>query len=152
MTKPQNYLRAQRSLRSAWASARSDQSLRCPHEETLGPQLPIERTAKTDQTGRVPRDKLTNFIWSLHGLRERKFVCGVWVTWPRWPPCSCMVNTLGLVCRIEDLSPTKFVQMIPGEWLSFRRFTSKLSWSWWPWPFFLRQGQICFLMLLYGKI
>ena len=20
----------------------------------------------------------------------------------------------------------------PGEWLSFRRFTSKLSWSWWP--------------------
>ena len=29
---------------SAWASAQSDQSLRCPHEETLGPQLPIERT------------------------------------------------------------------------------------------------------------
>ena len=24
----------------------SDQSLRCPHEESLGPQLPIERTAK----------------------------------------------------------------------------------------------------------
>ena len=23
--------------RSAWASAQSDQSLRCPHEETLGP-------------------------------------------------------------------------------------------------------------------
>ena len=30
-------------------------SLRCPHEETLSPQLPIERTAKTDQTGRMPR-------------------------------------------------------------------------------------------------
>ena len=29
-------------------------SLRCPHEETLGPQLPIEGTAKTDQTGRMP--------------------------------------------------------------------------------------------------
>ena len=29
------------------ASAQSDQSLRCPHEETLGPQLPIERTTKT---------------------------------------------------------------------------------------------------------
>ena len=27
---------------SAWASAQSDQSLRCPHEETLGPQLPID--------------------------------------------------------------------------------------------------------------
>ena len=38
---------AQRRHRSACASAQSDQSLRCPHEETLGPQLPIERTAKT---------------------------------------------------------------------------------------------------------
>ena len=38
---------AQRRLRSAWASAQSDQSLRCPHEESLGPKLPIERTAKT---------------------------------------------------------------------------------------------------------
>ena len=28
---------AQRRLRSAWASAQSDQSLRCPHEESLGP-------------------------------------------------------------------------------------------------------------------
>ena len=27
---------AKRRLRSAWASAQSDQSLRCPHEETLG--------------------------------------------------------------------------------------------------------------------
>ena len=35
--------------------AQSDQSLRCPHEETLGPQLPIECTAKTDQTGWIPR-------------------------------------------------------------------------------------------------
>ena len=33
----------------------SDQHLRCPHEESLGPQLPIERIAKTDQTGRIPR-------------------------------------------------------------------------------------------------
>ena len=28
---------------------KSDQSLRCPHEESLGPWLPFERTAKTDQ-------------------------------------------------------------------------------------------------------
>ena len=38
---------AQRRLRSAWASAQTDQRLRCPHEESLGPLLPIERTAKT---------------------------------------------------------------------------------------------------------
>ena len=30
-------------------------SLRCPHEEALGAWLAIERTAKTDQTGRMPR-------------------------------------------------------------------------------------------------
>ena len=33
--------------RSAWASAQSDQSLRCSHEESLGPYLPIERKANT---------------------------------------------------------------------------------------------------------
>ena len=44
--KPTIWLCAQRRLRSAWASAQSDQSLRCPHEERLEPQLPIERTAK----------------------------------------------------------------------------------------------------------
>ena len=27
--------------------AQSDQGLRCPHEETLGPKLHIEQTAKT---------------------------------------------------------------------------------------------------------
>ena len=47
MTKPTKGVCAQRRLRSAWASAQSDQSLRCPHEETLGLKLPIERTAKT---------------------------------------------------------------------------------------------------------
>ena len=35
-----------------------------------------------------------NFIWSLLGKRERKFVCGIWVTRPRWPPFPCMVKTL----------------------------------------------------------
>ena len=47
MTKPTKWLCVQRRLRSAWASAQSDQNFRCPHEKTLRPQLPIERTAKT---------------------------------------------------------------------------------------------------------
>ena len=39
---------AQQRLRSAWASAQSDQSLCRPHEESLGPYLPNkQRTAKT---------------------------------------------------------------------------------------------------------
>ena len=37
MTKPTKWLCTQRRLRSAWASAQSDQSLRCQHEESLGP-------------------------------------------------------------------------------------------------------------------
>ena len=36
-TKPTKWLCAQRRLRSAWASAQSDQSLCCPHEESRGP-------------------------------------------------------------------------------------------------------------------
>ena len=39
---------AQRGLRSARASTQSDQSFRCPHEETLGPQLPTERKRDSD--------------------------------------------------------------------------------------------------------
>ena len=37
MTKPTKWLCAQRRLRSAWAFAQSDQSLRCPHEGRLCP-------------------------------------------------------------------------------------------------------------------
>ena len=55
MTKPTKWRCVQRrpnlirvfAVRSAWASAQSDQSLRCPHEESFGPKLRIERTAKT---------------------------------------------------------------------------------------------------------
>ena len=47
MTKPTKWVRAQRRLRSAWASALSEQSLRCPHEESLGPYLLTECTAET---------------------------------------------------------------------------------------------------------
>ena len=44
-----NDMCAQRRLGSAWASAQSDQSLRCLHEESLGPWQAFEGTAKTDQ-------------------------------------------------------------------------------------------------------
>ena len=44
--------------RSAWASAQSDQSLRCPHEKNIEPLT----TFKTDQTERMPR-----LIWVFAG-------------------------------------------------------------------------------------
>ena len=58
----QNGMCVKRRLRSSWAFAQSVQILRCSHDESLGPQLPIERTAKTDQTGRMPR-----LIWVFAG-------------------------------------------------------------------------------------
>ena len=42
MSKPTKWVCAQRRLRSAWASAQTDQSLHYPHEESLGPKLPID--------------------------------------------------------------------------------------------------------------
>ena len=42
----QNGMCAHWRLRSTWASAQSDQSLLCPHEEGWSPSLSLERTAK----------------------------------------------------------------------------------------------------------
>ena len=47
MRKPTLWLCVTRSLRSAKASAQSDQILHCQHEESLDPLLPTECTAKT---------------------------------------------------------------------------------------------------------
>ena len=50
MTKQQNGMHAQQKLRSAWASAQSDQSLRCPHEERLA-------SAQSDQSLPCPHEE-----------------------------------------------------------------------------------------------
>ena len=57
--KPTMWLCAQRRLRSAWASAQSDQSLCCPHEERL---QPIERTAKALKCPRLNLFEAFNVI------------------------------------------------------------------------------------------
>ena len=61
MTKP---------TKGPWASVQSDHSLRCRHEESFGPKLPIERNVKTDQTGLEQSDLglyclpfRSNLIW-----------------------------------------------------------------------------------------
>ena len=108
----------------------------CQHFQTSSPQKPLGQSK-------------SNFIWSLNGMGERKFIQLVQVTWPRWPPCPNMVKTFkkssspepkgrwpcNLVCSIGCSGTIKFVQMMI------------LGWSW---PI-LRQGQIWFIMLLYGK-
>ena len=65
--KTNKWVCAQRRLGSAWASAPSDQSLRCPHEECSGPKQPTERTAKTlIRLGRCPG-------WSESSLATESF-------------------------------------------------------------------------------
>ena len=54
----QSGMYAQRRLRSAWASAWSDQSLRCPHEETLGPYYPLSAQRRLWSDWRM-----TRLIW-----------------------------------------------------------------------------------------
>ena len=58
MTKPTKWLCAQRRLTSAWASAQSDQSLRCP----LNGSFLHADSEDSDQTGRMPR-----LIWVFAG-------------------------------------------------------------------------------------
>ena len=43
----QNDMCGQQRLRLAWASSQSDQSFRCPHEESVSHWLPMECTAKS---------------------------------------------------------------------------------------------------------
>ena len=72
VTKPTKLPVCPRRLRSAWASAQSDQSLRCPHEEALGPLTTYwVHSSDTEQTGRMPR-----LIWVFAGCTCR-FVCFV---------------------------------------------------------------------------
>ena len=59
----------QRRLGSACALAQSDQSLFCPQEKTLGPQLPIERTVKTDLSLRWAH---MSFCWF---CRAAAYIC-----------------------------------------------------------------------------
>ena len=53
----------------------------CQHFQTSSPLKPLGRLKP-------------NFICSLLGTGERKFVQTVLVTWPRWPPCPYMVKNL----------------------------------------------------------
>ena len=81
MTKPTKWVCVQRRLRSPWASAQSDQSLRCPHEESYGPKLPTECTTKTlirlGGCSSWSESSLgaNSFCWFWHGVAQNKDVC-----------------------------------------------------------------------------
>ena len=63
MTKPTKWVCTQRRLRSAWASAQSDQSLSlCAHWVAKDPSFLLAHSEDSDQTGRRPR-----LIWVFAG-------------------------------------------------------------------------------------
>ena len=76
MTKPTKWVCAQRRLRSAWASAQSDQSLRCAFNGQLRTQAVFMRTAKTlIRLGRCPGWSESSmgahsFCWFCHVAAE----------------------------------------------------------------------------------
>ena len=87
-----------------------------------------------------------NFMWSLNGIGERKFVQVVQVTWPRWPPCPYMVKTWKslLLCnqRPMTLKVCMQHQVLKYYWIC------QMMTMGWPWPI-LRQvkfGPLCFCM------
>ena len=97
MTKQTTWLCAQRRLRSAWASAQSEQSIRCQHEKSLGHELSNKRTAKTDQTGRMSR-----LIWVVAWRTVTLLVL------------SCRGSIVYLPCRcLEIIMRSETSQKIP---------------------------------------
>ena len=63
--KKENDMCAKRRLRSAWASAQSDQSFRCPHEEIGSSPTHWAHIEDYDQTGRMHR-----LIWVFAGRKD----------------------------------------------------------------------------------
>ena len=87
-----------RRLRSAWASAQSDQRLRCPQEESLGAKLSIDCREDSDQTGQMPR------LIQVFTVRTCHFVGFVM----RWLIYCYYVSTqtgLSKQCRLHQTAP-----------------------------------------------
>ena len=115
----------------------------CQHFQTSSPLKPLGRLKP-------------NFMWSLLGMGEQKFVQTVQVTWPRWPPCPYMVKTLKNLLwnqKTDDLETwyaAWSARVLPSLFKWWPWFDLDLFYGGWPIPI-LRQGQIWSLMLFYGK-
>ena len=77
-----------------------------------------------------------NFMWSLLWKGERKFVRGIWVTWPTWPPRPYMVKTL-------QKSPNRWIDFHETWYVALGTPAHHSLFKWWPWVD---------LDLFYGKV
>ena len=88
-----------------------------------------------------------NFMWSILGTGEQKFIQMVQVTCPRWPPCPYMVKTLkNLLLRNQVADDLETWYAALGAWVLPSLF------KWLPWVdlylFYgkVKFGRICFCM------
>ena len=101
MTNQQNDICTQRRLRSAWISAKSDQSSLCAHCVAKGPSYLHANSEDSDQTGQMPR-----LIWVFAGctchfvgfvmryyfvwfLTRHVLFTGLYSFWRNWQKTMC---------------------------------------------------------------
>ena len=90
----------------------------------------------------------SNFIWSLLRLGEWEIAKMVGARWPRWLPCPYMVKTFkNLLLQNRGCLGAESLHVI-GDGRSTK--IAKIRVVYWHLTF-LRQGQVCFPMHLYGK-
>ena len=87
-----------------------------------------------------------NFMWSLHGIGEWKWVQSVYVTWPRWPRVHLWLKIIKKSSSLEKADD--FETFLSVRYSSTTKFVQMMTLAW-PWSC-LWHDQICFLMLLQG--
>ena len=104
----------------------------------IRPSIVVHNAQTSSSQKPLGRSK-PNFIWSLLGLRERKFVRGILVTWLKWSQSPYMIKPFKkflLRNRRGDFNETWYVASRTPAHLFVQIMTLE-----WPWPI-LRQGQI----------
>ena len=79
-------------------------------------------------------------------MGEWKFVFGVWVTWPRWPPCPYMVKNTSKIFFSRTKGPMTLWHWGLGPIIICSNDNPS-----WPWPI-LWQGQIWSHAFIWGKL
>ena len=127
MTKPTKWSVRPAKTQIIWTSAKSDQNLRCPHKKVLGPWLPIECTAKTDQMGQMPR-----LMWVFAG-RTCHFV-GFVMLWLiyffEWRFNRSMKQNIWAITQKRNFSVVRFVILQTGKYHKFEpphNITNKMT-------------------------
>ena len=90
----------------------------------------------------------SNFIWSLPWAREWKIAKTVAVHWPRWPPCSYMVETFKNLLQNQECLVAESLHKSSGDSRSTK--VANIMVIHWHLTF-LQSGQVCFPMHLHWK-